>query len=741
MKKIFTIAIALLSVVGSYAVNESSYTAKPQSQKVAQPAVKRAEPKSVIDVKSVAPRQIEVKASTERKANWQNIVRDLKGRQPGKALAPRRVPSQTLEAFYDRPLGTFFAGLDRAGYAIFTDYPVVLGAWNSGVETWLWENGSIGASSFTWNNLTSKHGLDIKSAFESWAEGYGLTGETYEYYANYYGIYNVVGRKFIEDENHNLIDSVTPAHKGNEVFWTSYTKPVLIASNEAEADTFAIGTAHMGRKGYKSPIDSIMNVGWTMAGAENIFIGTRLAPLGYWPMTNVCPNLMYRTEYVVDGDSYKAVTVPDTLGGNFEFYEWLDEDNWGYIYGSNEMSYVKYDPELDNGEGEEKGGWDFNNLVNVKPDVLFVSFEKPQAPLYVHDITLPIFAWTADGERAIPVFNGISIQLYDEEFNPLLDAPVTATIADTTTCALTDGQMLTFNLKEVDEYGEVVSEGIVLDKAFFVSISGLAEDGNNVAILSGADPYYNGHTVMYDADGNLYSQFYYDPLINLNGVFNTLELIHEPVEEGQVHQDLDVEMVYDDEEAAYIALFTDAESGNQYLPAFYATFLPKDTLNNNYNYDHYSYIYPDKYVLDFQCQSYEYTYSSGETEIVNDWDDEGYAVVYILANEGDFHQGDEITVASHGRSITFHVTNGEPTALENVKQNLSRIERNGDNFTLHYTDQFNKVDVIGANGQLVGSYQLPKGGHTTIDASGFANGVYIFRLFGDKVNEVLRAVK
>ena len=653
-------------------------------------------------------------------------------------------PTDTVIAKYSRPAGSLYLGLDRIGFGMFNwNYPTLVGSWLNGVDAWTYENTSSSNTdtqlSFTWdtywNDVAQYYYEAIMEQLDpsDWEDNFDY------YHANA----RIGGKQQIVDGN--FVDSI-PAQEFSP-WGYSYTtlRPVLIASNGVASDTFAINmfypmgddlieTTEDPETGEIIPVttedpetgetvnvlktvyDVMLENGSITSGDANPF--EFFDANGLWPMTELPAFYLYDEYYNNDG----TTTFDPNTYANYSMYMFTSQDRstWGYVYGSNEQLYYKF-----NNEG-------YQGVEAVKPDFITVSFDKPMSPLYVHDIMLPIFAFDDEGYLAIPSFDQINIAITDANFTPLFVTH--ATLNDTTTSRF-GGQMLNFKIQEVDEYGEIMSEGITLTDEFMILITGLTDEGNNVGIVSGYEPDILGVTqIMSSSDENAYYLNDYSPMVILNGNYVTLQSDVNSIENGATDEVVDVEMVLQSD-GYYYALMPNpdypASSQYQYmLPSIYASYIPVDTLANNaITYD---ISMPDEgYEIDFEIDNDGYVY----------WNDYHIAYVYIISVDGQFHSGDEIKISKFGRSITYRVSN-DPTGLNKVSADgLTSVENLNGEFRLTYTNDFDRVDMINANGQRVAEYQLPKTGEFFINASAMPNGVYMFRMTGKNVNEILRALK
>lgn len=643
-----------------------------------------------------------------------------------------KMPSSTLMASYKAPEGTFYMGVDKEGFGLCYSLPTFIGGWLSGLDAYKYENNSVGEDlTFTWDSETS----ETAQYYEDIIAGLtGYTEEEKDELREYYGANNRIGKKMTIDPDNNLIDSATAQNKYQWLYYSGMARPVLMASTASAVDTFAVNTFYQPAGEGVEPLDTLLQNGSVANGIEfkwpanpdNNQPAEMMEEHGYWPMTTFPSFYMYDELYDEDGNPY----YEGNEYANYAFAMRVSQSDPKphYLFGSDTQYFYAF---------TEEG---FAGGELVKPEMIVISYDKPQTPLYIHDITIPILALNQTNpivnnnynlER--PVFTEVQLNILDAEYQTLVS--ITATPDDTTSNYFT-GYTMNFKIQEVDEYGEIISEGITLTDAFSIQIMGHTADGSNIGFLSGYEP-YTWPTTVYTAEGLAEGKYYvseYSPMVVLNGNFITLECANQPIENnGDLNQVVDIEMVdMEDGSGNYLGVIRN-EPGSQYQYSYigiYSTNIPMDTTTYDINF---GFSAPDGYELDFDCkydEQYEY----------NPWDEYGLSTIYIFAPV--FHKDDEIVISNGGRSITFHVTNGEESALNKVSADgLTSVENINGEFRLTYTNDFDRVEVIGANGQTVADHKLPQSGEFTINASAMPNGVYMFRMTGKNVKEVLRAVK
>lgn len=706
MKKIFTLAITVLVAA---AVSAGGPARPAQYSRVK-------EMKSLnMPVEAQKLQQESFAAQALNKHADFSIANQLPLRHRGFAKSSSRRKIQVVDhenqdyfyAEYRNPEGTLFGGFDPEGYGWYFDLPAVFGAWKQGIDAWLWPNISEGATSFQWQT---------------------------DWYKKYHD-----GISW--DEDNNLVDSVPALYKGNIDYSWSYQRAVLFAQGENNRlDTFMLNAPQTGR------IDTLAGEGNIYGGAEN--------PLFNW-------HKLY-TQY--GWDRHAALcgsqTIPlcniptmirDTGRNAFNYdyvqfyYDENGDDQFAYLYGSEEYPFFLK---------VEEGGIDYNNVHSVIPSAVVQEFEKPQVPLYIASVSLPIVSVNPETyEFQDPVFSSLRMRLYkfDGESETLL-ADVTATPENATDNSSFQGKLVTFPIQEVDELGDVIGEGVVVDSEFYVIITGFDAEGNDFSSISGYSP-YGGMCYVLDAEGNMYVDGYgMAPYITLNGNYSTFEVAEADLEapsyerlfvskEGNLaNQTINVKLMeYDDE---YLMVVGDDNYQSLYvapLLCVLSTFTPIDSLSNELLID----MTAPEYVegLDF-----DYEEELQEGAGISWFQYCGVIIPYILipvSERDNVYNDDKIILSKNGRSITLVITGEKDhdTALDEVSDSNAAVACDNGNFRLSYDNAFDRVEMINANGQRVADYQLPQSGEFTINASSMPNGVYLFRMTGKNVAKTLRALK
>ena len=597
------------------------------------------------------------------------------------------VAQDTLQALYAIPDGTFYLGIDKIGYGIHFVLPGVIGAWRQGVDAWTWKNLSKGADSITWKS-------------------YFLDGETY-YYGHIYDI----------DQDKNLIDSMVVSGRGSTRYYRNYSTPILFAHSVADgvvqrADTFMVNEP------ISHEIDTLQTDSWVLGGSLSPY--TAYDPMGLWPLTAAKPFLFMPNAIEGQPDPQlrerepnRQVVTTDTAGNSV------------FVYGTDMRQLYSFD--------------DSSFVDAPYINKLTTYYKKPQAPLYVRDISMSIAGRprqrTVFGSTSVtwstPVLvDTLTLRVLDKSGNVL--ATSTCSDADATTNYRLSGKMLNFKFETRDEFGMMLSEGIVLKDEFSIEIEGLyaatldtvtnqTVNGNEFGIYAAYDPYEGGHAVLTGIDGKQYFDAY-DPYVMLNGVFNTLETTQD-TNLDTLYVPMRMRYINPTWSAPYYLCVIDTGQYQNYVPSIYSTTPLIDSLSGFINLD----------VKGPEWASYESSIA---------YDDYGFYPFYIYDNEGKGRAGDEIVISKFGKTIVFQIVNDDATtALHPVKANLSTITRQGEAFVITYPPTFRSMQMLDASGRLIDRRELSESGVVRIEASSLPQGVYVFRMQGQGNAEILRAVK
>ena len=573
---------------------------------------------------------------------------------------------QAPTAFYWKPEGTMFIGVDRTTYLMY--YGGIVGSWLNGVDAWVFPNYSADAENVTYQSwMSNRLGADASDYFSM-------------------------------NEDGDWVDAYTPVLKGNPMYMNSWNMPRQIVSNTLGVDTFALSAYDVSDASFEA------GMSLTVAGASYLYDD------GMWPLT--------------------AAPMLDSRLGNLRGLLWSTTSSVQYVYGTEPITVEVSETQ--------------DTVLNV--DGFLTLYEKPMSPLYVKDITLWV---TSLGELqgdaypyvepAMTATDTLKLVIMDNSGNLLASSYATGDNlvyyepgAEETT-GLGCG-MLQFPLIEEDEYGLVLSQGITLTDTFNIIVSGLSGLSCDMGIFAAATPYTGGVTYAIDDHGMLRKYANADPFMMLNGVYTTFEdaypnlVFTDGSRPDPTVNELVIEPAeFTDGSVLNLAVY-DSQSGNVAgsTPMINSSFYPVDTLNNNTPNIQFS-------APDWLSWSYYDGY----------WEDLDAFDLYILADDlpaGTSGREGDVTISCYGKSITYHVTQGNPSGIAETKVNTTKLFSTADAFNFTYTDDFTSVDVYNVNGQKVSTYALPQTGTFSIAKAGLADGVYMFRMNG-KTTEVLRAVK
>ena len=494
-------------------------------------------------------------------------------------------------------------------------------------------------------------------------------------------------------EDGSLVDEYTPSMKGNVNYLWSWAMPYQTVKNELGADTFALC---LPSKALLPELAEYYQVAPTIAGIPYIYDD------GMWPLMNApmsdCELGVFYSVLWNEGQ-YTLGTTPVTMEG---------------VTGS-------------------------DTTINVAASMTV--YEKPQVPLYVEDITM----WLGTETGVAPTLaegDTLWLSIMDNRANVLASTYATRenlTMGDTQIGL--GGGILTFPLVQRDEWGTTTSEGIVLTDTFNILVSGYNECKGNFGVYMALDRRMGGRTLMITEVGDVMQYALVEPFMMLNGVYSTLEYAFSDISFGSGPLDEPVDELviepteFSDGSIQNLAVF-DERSGNLVgmPPMLYSSFYPVDTINNTNNFV----VEAPEWI----SWSFNDAYWGEESLLTTGL--YGVLELYLFAEElpqGTAGREANVTVSCYGKSMTFHVTQGNPSSgIAETKVNTTKLFSTSDAFNFTYTDDFTSVDVYNVNGQKVSTYALPQTGTFSIAKAGLADGVYMFRMNG-KTTEVLRAVK
>lgn len=526
--------------------------------------------------------------------------------------ARKATMADTLTAFYMRPEGTLNCGIDPLGTYIFVNYPSIIGSWLNGIDAWKWRNYS--------QNYTE---IEYQNAFGIAYPQYADDGNTI-------------------DEDGNWVDSFPSKYKFDADSYYSYRVPLQIISTEAEKDSFVTASE------YSARLDTIIDQMWTIGGAK---------------LSDGLPDYFY------DEDGFPEFK-------NYDFWPLTNASFLDFRFGYSMMGIWNTDKTTKTVEYVMGSSTVTTSTGTVyKPATVLQFFEKPMSPLYVHDVTLPICAFSWQGNKfdyCAPTFDSLAMIIMDTTMTKVFAASI-ATINDTTNMMYIDGSFVHFKIEKEDEWGSK-EIGVVLNEPFIVMIQGLNRPKNNFGIYCGLDLMTGGQTYVADANTQKITRYIAaNAFIQLNGLYYTLEdgtgaFGYEPYPSDTI----DVVLKHFSEEGydEYLLVCADGDMEG-YVPLVASMDLLYDTLTYQYNYD---IIAPDWASLDMSYDDIVSDY--GETA----WD-YGCYFLYIDYYPEDNEEGerpevgDEIKLSKYGKEIIYRVVEVPWTDLEETQATIKNGKR------------------------------------------------------------------
>lgn len=143
-------------------------------------------------------------------------------------------------------------------------------------------------------------------------------------------------------------------------------------------------------------------------------------------------------------------------------------------------------------------------------------------------------------------------------------------------------------------------------------------------------------------------------------------------------------------------------------------------------FDLNSYYSPDAFWLDEDLPSWLTLESSFDEET---WEISLTFTATALP-DGTADRSTEVTVYSYGAELTFFIDQKEGNSISINNQKEVSVFNNNGQFEVSYPDKAQQLDVYSITGQLIGKYNLPSGGKTTIVPQNMTNGVYLMVVTG-----------
>lgn len=476
---------------------------------------------------------------------------------------------------------------------------------------------------YLWINFPSLVGA-WKNGLTEWTyKNYSEGAESVEWKSRLYPRYS---QYFSITEEGDFVDSLI-----QEFPRDGYPElPALIASKTVDSEQVKDSFVLMGYPG--EPVDTTI--------ANTLVWNGYLNPIsddGMFPLTNA---MFFNRETGLD---YSMSNVWDT-----------DEDtkSWSYIYGTKPLTY----------QGKEGD-------VTFQPAGLLVFYDKPQAPLFVKEITIALQAIIFNEDSAkfcndTATFSQLGVAIMSADASKML-ASATCTIKDTTNNMYIPGCMAHFSFQEYDEYGMLISEGITINEPFVVMLTGLDQEGANFGILSSLNPYFSANTLVMDTDGKSHEYANFDPYIMLNGVFYTLEDNSKDFFGLENYGDT-INMVANyDESGVYYLTHADGDLKGYYNVAIAATEMLYDTTTYQYNYNITAPDWANNIVMEWIDGDFDTWYNLNSYQLFIEGVEEYFEPGTELPKVGD-----EIKLSKYGRELVFKIVDVDgPQGIESVSGN------------------------------------------------------------------------
>ena len=525
------------------------------------------------------------------------------------------------------------------------------------------------------------------------ADNVNWTSRLYARYPQYFSF----------DEDNNFTDSITSfyVYEGASFFPTQVA--LKRVASDLKADTFVL----LGNT--VDELDTIIYYNMVWAGAVNQYLSfedTKMFPLTRAMVSNMDFNFDYSTDLLWSIDT----TATGEFTGDFS-----------YIYGTKKLEYDL---------GESLDDESSLETVEVVPAALAVFYEKPHSPLYVREITVALNAINVidetNAEYTDPTFNELTVRILSEDMERVL-AESTCQLADTTNNMYFPGALARFPFREVNEFGLVVSEGVTLDEPFVVVLTGLDQEDANFGITSSYNPYFSNEVLVIDTALNVHSYVNYDPYIMLNGVYYTL------VDEGYNDTIL---MNVEYEDGYYFCVHADGNMKNYAYSWITASELLYDTVTLSYNC---------KINAPDWLNVVDMLYAQDDT---NFWEDYGDYALFLQGAEEDFDEdtelpqvGDQIKISRFGRELVYKIVSvPQSSGINNARVANANAVMKENSIDLSFDISFKRANIYTVGGQLVGSYDLPRTGYLSVDASSLAKGVYMIQFEGAQ-SKTLQVIK
>jgi len=526
-----------------------------------------------------------------------------------KLAAPTtKTADEEMTIGYLNPAGTLFLGMDTKGAGTFMSSPGVIGGWSDSIPCWKWINKQTGYKSIKYLTAFSK-------AYPSYCDGenYGIDA-----YGNFCDTIVASG---------GYQDAYAKNADGDAGYYWQHATPLqtVRTAEGKEANYMMLSTA-------ANPSADACPI-----AAGGLPSGNTVD--GMWPLTN-------------------AVSTT-RAGVSMEVVDYIAGDGYvSYLFGSSE--YTVDSVAVPNAEMTG----DSMTYTRVKPVELIVHYAKPQTPLYVKSITMAIGSYVPEDLNLYT----LNVEVTTEDNQPI--AASDAYSWDLSDMGYKPGKLLTFRFEKYSDYGELLDEGFLVDKAFKIKITGF--DSQDEFGIYAAKCYVHPTKAEMVYEGGFVSGIDYEPYIMLNGIYPTLEDYYRSleIETGQEGDTIPVNMIsYNSDGYLYTAVYAKWGTSNDEF-AFYSTFMPYDSISRVWTMD----IHKPKYIrlaADFDSN----LNSDPDDDPITLWMVYRLFTLHIYATEIP-QIGDCIKIGKYGKQIVFRIDaiNGE-NDLRNIQWEDCKTEK------------------------------------------------------------------
>ncbi len=419
-------------------------------------------------------------------------------------------------------------------------------------------------------------------------------------------------------------------------------------------------------------------------------------------------------EREVPGLSYYMPELNGKLGTASATYKYGSEEDRQFFLASDHNNYPLTN--ADHNTGGLYGNWAQNEYFgtgyiknNVPCDGVLTIFQRPIAPLYVSGVDI-IAVPVDQNSPVIPEGKSLTVEAYYLNENGSIDNKLigsgTAKAESVKTGAL--GSLIHFDFVE-EEDGFIDLVPLVLqDKAFVIMIKGI-DQCNLKVLLSGHTDVWGGSA--YTIHGNDLNYFETEPGSEFNGADICLQLT-----------------------GRYTCFDLLEDTNNKTIPVSGGLAADADGYNDFVIISTYAVNDGETHVQileksDWLTISADNTYFEDQAAVM--FFIEGEALPVNLEGRAGY-----VKLGSYGMSCTLNVTQGDVTNISDVKLELTKAVRNGDNFDLTYPTGTNSVSILNASGQVIASYNLTSNGKFTLPTVNLTKGLYILKFEGEKTTTV-----